>query len=86
MARMSALEEYPVDPEHLDRDVGLAQKAVVIHAPEQWPSGTYCTNCHDRHPCRLHRWGRQVLCLAGWRDAEVTALLRRAAAGDVPWP
>ncbi len=79
------LDDYPVDPERGDQDLEPAQKAVAVHQPEQWPSGRYCRNDHSRWPCRLYRWGHQVLWLAGWREAEFVELLLRAESGDVPW-
>ena len=80
-----AADEYAVPDSPTAEDARVAQKAVVIHAPQQWPRGRYCVNCHDAFPCRLHRWGRRVLEAVGWTDRDVAELVRRAAAGDRPW-
>jgi hypothetical protein len=79
------LDDYPVDPAEAQHDRRHAQMAVVIHAPEDWPTGKFCRNCHARWPCRLCRWGVQVLQAAGWADADIVALVRRAEAGELPW-
>lgn len=79
------LDELSVDPERVEQDLGLAQRAVVIHQGELWPTGRFCRNCHARWPCRLYRWGHLVLWLAGWREADIAHLVRRAEAGEVPW-
>ena len=65
--------------------VSLAQKAVIVHGPQAWPTGTFCRNCHAHWPCRLHRWGRAVLATAGWTESAIAELVERAAAGAVPW-
>ncbi len=75
-------------PVHLDRvreDTPIAQRAVITHQPEAWPTGQYCRNDHWSWPCDLHRWGRTVLQSAGWPEAAIIALVRRAAAGELPW-
>jgi hypothetical protein len=79
------LDDYPVDVATVAQDVPVAVKAVVIHQPEQWPDGPYCRNEHVRWPCRLYRWGADVLALAGWTQPQITDLLRRAQTGQVPW-
>ncbi len=33
------------DAAMVDTDVAMAQKAVVIHAPQEWPTGTFFVNC-----------------------------------------
>jgi hypothetical protein len=63
----------------------VAQKAVAIHQPEQWPAGNFCRNCHGRLPCRLYRWGHEVLWLSGWREGQIAELVRRSALGEAPW-
>ena len=78
-------DEVSVDPGHLEQDLLLAQRAVVIHQGEPWPTGVFCRNCHGRWPCQLYRWGHLVLWLAGWREADITDLVRQAEAGEVPW-
>jgi hypothetical protein len=86
-ARPSAdlLAEFSLDPEHLDQDVELAKRMVVVHQPEQWPHGIFCRNDRSRWPCRLYRWGHLVLWLSGWREAEIGELVRRAESGEMPW-
>jgi hypothetical protein len=79
------LAELSIDPEHVEQDVELAQRAVVVHQPESWPTGLFCRNDHARWPCRLYRWGHLVLWLSGWREADITELVHKAEAGTVPW-
>jgi hypothetical protein len=79
------LDEYPVDTVNAERDVRYAQKALVIHQGEDWPTGRFCRNCHARFPCRLARWGVRVLVAAGWTSRDMAHLVERAEAGDVPW-
>jgi hypothetical protein len=74
-----ALPEVPLPPYVTAEDAQFAVRAVVVHAPEQWPQGTVCRNDKLAYPCRLHRWGRRVLALRGLSDADVEALI---AAGD----
>nr|WP_230416879.1 hypothetical protein [Micromonospora tarapacensis] len=62
----------PLTPE----DVRLAVRAVVVHAAEEWPSGALCRNDGARFPCRLHRWGRQVLLNHGLNERQLDALIR----------
>jgi hypothetical protein len=78
------LDDFPVDPSTVHRDLRLAQRAVVVHTAEEWPTGTFCVNCHDRYPCVLRRWGLAVLHAAGWTEADIAELTRRAAAGEMP--
>lgn len=82
---ISQAQDYPVDLDTVDQDLDIAQKAAVIHVALDWPSGQLCRNCHERWPCRLARWGTGVLHAAGWSDEDVTTLIQRAEAGDVPW-
>jgi hypothetical protein len=49
------LDDYPVDLERIRADLPYAQRAVVIHQGEDWPTGRFCRNCHSRYPCRLAR-------------------------------
>jgi hypothetical protein len=79
------LDDYPVDLERIRDDLPYAQRAVVIHQGEDWPTGRFCRNCHDRYPCRLARWGVGVLQAAGWTSTRMAELLARAEAGEVPW-
>jgi hypothetical protein len=79
------LNDYPVHLDRLPQDVPYAQRAVVIHQGEDWPTGRFCRNCHGRYPCRLARWGVGVLQAAGWTSGQMAGLLARAEAGEVPW-
>jgi hypothetical protein len=83
--RADSLDEYPVNLETIRQDLPYAQRAVVIHQGEDWPTGQFCRNCHARWPCRLRRWGSGVLTAAGWTPQHVRRLVERAEAGDVPW-
>ena len=74
-------DEYPVDLDRVQDDVPLAQRAVIVHQPEDRPTGQYCRNDHTRWPCRLYRWGQAVLEAAGWSGANIAALASRAAPG-----
>jgi hypothetical protein len=77
--------DYPVNLEAIREDLPYAQRAVVIHQGEDWPTGRFCRNCHGRWPCRLYRWGFAVLTTAGWTPQHMGRLVERAEAGDVPW-
>jgi hypothetical protein len=79
------LDDYPVDLERIRDDLPYAQRAVVIHQGEDWPTGRLCRNCHGRWPCRLARWGVSVLQAAGWTSERIAGLVARAEAGEVPW-
>ncbi len=60
-----------------NRDVlRLAVRAVYLHGPSEWPEGVYCSNDRSPFPCRLRRWGEDVLLTAGWRPQDVDALGR----------
>ena len=83
--RSDPLDDYPVNLETIRDDLPYAQRAVVIHQGEDWPTGRFCRNCHARWPCRLYRWGLAVLRAAGWTPQHVRRLVDRAEAGDVPW-
>jgi hypothetical protein len=80
-------DDYPVPTDRLlaQRDLRYGQMAVVIHRREDWPSGPVCRNCHGAWPCRLHRWGLQVLWSAGWSTTDIVHLVRQADSGQVPW-
>jgi hypothetical protein len=80
------LDGYPVKLETIRQDLPYAQRAVVVHQGEDWPSGRYCRNCHARFPCRLACWGLAVLQTAGWTSERIAGLLERAQSGEVPWP
>lgn len=77
--------EYPVVPNPEDEDIEYAQKAVIIHKGQDWPSGKLCINCHAHWPCSLRRWGIGALRAAGWVQDDIDSTLRRAASGIVPW-
>jgi hypothetical protein len=77
--------DYPVNLETIRQDVPYAQRAVVIHQGEDWPTGRFCRNCHARFPCRLVRWGVGVLQMAGWTSRDMARLVERAEVGEVPW-
>jgi hypothetical protein len=62
-------------------DVNVARTMLAVHVPQSWPTGLFCGNCRQRHPCRTRRWGREILWTAGWTEAEIEALDRRAG----PW-
>ncbi|GGM21679.1 hypothetical protein GCM10011608_02890 [Micromonospora sonchi] len=70
------LGELPVPTSLTPEDVRLAVRAVVVHAAEEWPSGALCRNDGARFPCRLHRWGRQVLLTHGLNERQLDALIR----------
>ena len=74
-----------IDQATAARHLIVAQKAVVIHRPEQWPTGNFCVNCHARWPCRLCRWGVAVLQANRWTTEDITSLVRRAQAGEISW-
>jgi hypothetical protein len=77
--------EYPVAENPTEEDVEYAQRAVVIHQGQDWPTGTVCINCHAPWPCALNRWGRKVLTAVGYLEADVVGMLRRAKNGIVSW-
>ncbi len=70
------LGELPVPTSLTPEDVRLAVRAVVVHAAEEWPSGSLCRNDGARFPCRLHRWGRRVLLAHGLNERQLDALIR----------
>jgi len=39
----------------------------------------------ERWPCRLARWGVNVLLAGEWSHEDITKLVEHAKAGDVPW-
>ncbi len=58
-------------------DIKLAIRAVLVHAPEQWPTGPLCRSDRTPYPCLLHRWGRQVLRSRGLPDDVIDKLATR---------
>ena len=55
-------------------DVKLAIRAVLVHAPEDWPTGPLCRSDRTPYPCLLRRWGRQVLRSRGLPDDVIDEL------------
>lgn len=84
---MAATAYVTLDEHPAQRDILAAQRAVIVHAPEDWPSGRMCRNCGylSRFPCRLHVWGFRLLLSAGWTPTGIAELVRRAERGEVPW-
>ncbi|MBM0226647.1 MULTISPECIES: hypothetical protein [Micromonospora] len=80
------LREIPLPPYATGEDAQFAVRAVVVHAPRRWSGGTVCRNDASPHPCRLHRWGRQVLTLRGLPAAEIDALIERGDPTAQPHP
>ncbi|MFG1839493.1 hypothetical protein ACGFH8_13765 [Micromonospora sp. NPDC049175] len=71
------LRDIPLPPYVTCEDTQFAVRAVVVHAPQRWSGGVVCRNDASPHPCRLHRWGTQVLTLRGLRAADIDALIER---------
>lgn len=69
------VEELPVPAFATPEDVQRAVKAVVVHGPEQWPTGPVCHNDGAPYPCRLHRWGQRVLAQHGLSQPQIDALV-----------
>ncbi|MEU8262143.1 hypothetical protein AB0C02_16135 [Micromonospora sp. NPDC048999] len=61
-------------------DVKLAIRAVLVHAPEEWPTGPLCRSDRTPYPCLLHRWGRRVLRSRGLPDGVIDRLAERGEA------
>jgi len=74
------LGDIPLPPYVTAEDVTFAVRAITVHAPEQWPEGPRCRNDRAPHPCRLHRWGRQVLDLRGLTDRQIHTLVAEQTA------
>jgi hypothetical protein len=73
------------DPAATREELRLAVRAVLVHTPQQWPGGTYCSNDRSPFPCRMRHWGEQVLLAAGWDAESIEAMARQADAGLPPW-
>ncbi|SCF46468.1 hypothetical protein [Micromonospora mirobrigensis] len=58
-------------------DLKLALLALLVHAPEQWPTGPLCRADRTAYPCLLHRWARRVLHSRGLPDELVDGLAER---------
>jgi len=80
-AMEKVLGELPVPWVVTVEDVRLAIRAVLVHTPEEWPTGPLCRSDRTPYPCLLHRWGRRVLRSRGLPDDVIDEL---AARGDVP--
>ncbi len=78
------LGEIPLPPRVTTEDMQFAVRAVVVHAPQAWPAGPVCRNDRAPYPCRLHRWGRRVLTIAGLTDAEIDDLVERGDPTAMP--
>lgn len=72
-----SLGEVPLPAQVTLRDVQVAVRVVVVHAPQRWPDATLCRNDRAPYPCRLARWGRRVLEVRGFSVADVDALIDR---------
>jgi hypothetical protein len=70
-----AMGELPLPPYISKEDVDFAVRAIVVHVPEQTPSGEFCRNDRAAHPCRLHRWGRRVLAERGLSETQIQELV-----------
>ncbi|GEM_PF-3666616 len=53
-----------------------------LHQPG--PGDGVCGNCLQADPCRFQAWGFEVLLAAGWNQADIAELVRRAEVGQVP--
>jgi hypothetical protein len=82
---VSSLDEYVVMVSPTDRDVAAAERVVIVHQAEEWVTGRFCRNDHTHWPCRLYRWGVNVLLTAGWGEGDIAELVERAQSGEVPW-
>jgi hypothetical protein len=73
-------------PSAVTRDeLRLAVRAVLVHTPQHWPGGVYCSNDRSPFPCRMRHWGEHVLVAAGWDADSIAAMARQADAGVPPW-
>jgi len=75
-------EASPIHPDLPNGHVRLAARVVAMHVAEQWPTGVYCHSDRTPFPCRLQRWGSDVLLRAGWGAREVAALAEEARGDD----
>ncbi|WP_241825105.1 hypothetical protein [Micromonospora sp. CB01531] len=76
-AMEKVLGELPMPWVVTVEDVRLAIRAVLVHAPEEWPTGPLCRSDRTPHPCLLHRWGRRVLRSRGLPDDVIDDLRGR---------
>jgi hypothetical protein len=77
----AAGEAKPVSREQLR----LALRAVLVHTPQRWPGGVYCSSDRSPFPCRMRHWGEEVLLAAGWDADGIDAMARQTDAGIPPW-
>ena len=87
LSRRSAerLHQVPVAQSEAERDVRCAQRAVIVHAPQDWPTGRKCRNCSAKFPCPVQVWGFGTLVAAGWNQADIADLVRRTERGEIRW-
>lgn len=76
-AMEKVLGELPMPWVVTAQDVRLAIRAVLVHAPEDWPTGPLCRSDRTPYPCLLHRWGRRVLRSRGLTDEAIDELAAR---------
>jgi hypothetical protein len=80
-----SLDEFRVPLDVTAQDLACAKRLVVVHQAEEWPTGRFCRNDHTRHPCRLYRWGVNVLLAGRWSEADIAELVGKVKAGELPW-
>jgi hypothetical protein len=73
------------DPTVTRDELRLAVRAVLVHTPQHWPGGVYCSNDRSPFPCRMRHWGEHVLLAAGWDEKSIAAMARQADTGVPPW-
>jgi hypothetical protein len=82
--RADVLGALPLGASATPDELCLAVRAVHLHTPRQWPGGVYCSNDRSSFPCRLRRWGEDVLLSEGWSAEGIAALDRQADADGRP--
>jgi hypothetical protein len=73
------------EPAVTREEIRLAIRAVLVHTPQRWPGGLYCSNDRSPYPCRMRHWGEQMLHAAGWDADSIDAMASQADAGLPPW-
>ncbi|SCG38666.1 hypothetical protein GA0070560_102298 [Micromonospora halophytica] len=76
-AMEKVLGELPVPWVVTVEDIKLALRALLVHRPEQWPTGSLCRSDRTPYPCLLHRWARRVLRSRGLTDDVIDTLAER---------
>ncbi|MGW5670078.1 hypothetical protein [Micromonospora sp. NPDC003776] len=76
-AMEKVLGELPVPWFVTVEDVRLALRVMLVHRPEDWPTGALCRSDRTPYPCLLHRWGRRVLRSRGLPDDVIDELAER---------